>query len=263
MTDATVSPRAPAVFVTRPEREAVRWVAALRQRGLRADALPLIAIAATPDPGVLQGYRDALETYRAVMFVSANAAQGLLASHDVLWPDGTRAWATGPGTTQALVACGVPPAQVDAPGAQSAQFDSEALWAQVGPGVRAGDRVLIVRGGDASGQPAGRDWLAVRLEAAAAQVDTAVAYIRQVPQWDAGQRERAQLGARQGVWWLFSSSEGVDNLGRLLPGQDWSAARALCSHPRIAEAARTAGFGSVATARPGLEDVAAFLQSAT
>jgi uroporphyrinogen-III synthase len=99
------------------------------------------------------------------------------------------------------------------------------------------------------------------LEATAAQVDTAVAYIRQVPQWDAGQRERAQLGARQGAWWLFSSSEGVDNLGRLLPGQDWSAARALCTHPRIAEAARTVGFGSVATVRPGLEDVAAFLQS--
>ena len=261
MTDPTASARAPAVFVTRPEHEALRWVEALRQRGLQADAFPLIAIAAAPDSGVLQGYRDALAAYRAVMFVSANAVQGLLADRNTPWPAGTRAWATGPGTTQALVACGVPPAQVDAPGAQSAQFDSEALWAQVGAGVHAGDRVLIVRGGDASGQPAGRDWLAARLEATAAQVDTAVAYIRQVPQWDAGQRERAQLGARQGAWWLFSSSEGVDNLGRLLPGQDWSAARALCTHPRIAEAARTVGFGSVATVRPGLEDVAAFLQS--
>ncbi len=262
MIDATASPRVPAVFVTRPEREALRWVDALRQRGLQADAFPLIAIAAAPDQAALRGYRDALATYRAVMFVSANAVQGLLADRNTPWPAGTRAWATGPGTTQALVACGVPPAQVDAPGAQSAQFDSETLWAQVGAGVRAGDRILIVRGGDASGQPAGRDWLAARLEAAAAQVDTAVAYIREVPQWDAGQRDRAQLGVRQGAWWLFSSSEGVDNLARLLPGQDWSAARALCTHPRIAQAARAAGFGTVAMARPGLEDVAAFLQSA-
>ena len=261
MTDATVSPRVPAVFVTRPEREAVRWVDALRQRGLQADALPLIAIAAAPDQTALRGSRGALATYRAVMFVSANAAQGLLAGQEIPWPGNTRAWATGPGTTQALVACGVPPAQVDAPGAQSAQFDSETLWAQVGASVRAGDRVLIVRGGDASGQPAGRDWLAGRLEAAGVRVDTAVAYIREVPQWDASQRARAQAGARDGVWWLFSSSEGVDNLGRLLRGQDWSAARALCTHPRIAEAAHVAGFGTVAIARPGLEDVAAFLQS--
>jgi hypothetical protein len=154
-----------------------------------------------------------------------------------------------------------PPGRIDQPPPAAGQFDSEALWAQVGADVRAGDRVLIVRGGDASGQPAGRDWLAARLEAVAAQVDTAVAYIREVPQWDAGQRERAEVGARQGAWWLFSSSEGVDNLARLLPGQDWSTARALCTHPRIAQAARAAGFGTVATARPGLEDVAAFLQS--
>lgn len=262
MIDATASPRVPAVLVTRPEREAVRWVDGLRQRGVQAEALPLIAIAAAPDQATLRGYRDALATYRAVMFVSANAVQGLLADRNTPWPADTRAWATGPGTTQALVACGVPPAQVDAPGAQSAQFDSETLWSQVGAGVRAGDRVLIVRGGDASGQPAGRDWLAARLEAAAAQVDTAVAYIREVPQWDAGQRDRAQLGVRQGAWWLFSSSEGVDNLSRLMPGQDWSVARALCTHPRIAQAARGAGFGTVAISRPGLEDVAAFLQSA-
>ena len=262
MTDATASARAPAVLVTRPEREAVRWVDALRERGVHADALPLIVIAPASDQAALQGYRDALAAYRAVMFVSANAVQGLLAGRGAPWPAATRAWATGPGTRQALVACGVPPLQVDAPGAQSAQFDSEALWAQVGAGVRAGDRVLIVRGGDASGQPAGRDWLAARLEAAAAQVDTAVAYIREVPRWDAPARDRAQAGARQGAWWLFSSSEGVDNLSRLMPGQDWSAARALCTHPRIAQAARAVGFGTVATARPGLEDVAAFLQSA-
>ncbi len=252
----------PAVLVTRPEREAARWVDGLRQRGVQADVLPLIAIAAAPDQAALRGYRDALATYRAVMFVSANAVQGLLAARNTPWPADTRAWATGPGTTRVLVDCGVPPAQVDAPDAQSAQFDSETLWAQVGAGVRAGDRVLIVRGGDATGQPAGRDWLAARLEAAAAQVDTAVAYIREVPQWDAGQRDRAQLGARQGAWWLFSSSEGVDNLSRLMPGQDWSAARALCTHPRIAQAAGAAGFGMVATARPGLEDVVAFRQSA-
>ncbi len=261
MTDPQAAPHVPEVFVTRPEREAVRWVDALRQRGLPAHALPLIAISPAPDPAALRACRDALPACRAAMFVSANAVHGFLAAGDAPWPAGTRAWATGPGTSQALVAGGVPRAQVDAPDPHSAQFDSEALWALVAADVRPGDRVLIVRGGDASGQPAGRDWLATRLESAGARVETAVAYIRELPRWDAACRDRALAGARTGAWWLFSSSEGVENLGRLLPGQDWSSARALCTHPRIADAARAAGFGTVASTRPGLEDVAAFLQS--
>lgn len=261
MADAPASSQAPAVFVTRPEREAARWVDALRQRGLRAHALPLIAIDAAPDLSALSSCRSALPRYRAVMFVSANAVQGFLADASCAWPSGTRAWATGPGTARALEAAGVPPLQIDAPGLQAAQFDSEALWALVSAGLRAGDRVLIVRGGDASGQATGRDWLATRLEAAGALVDTVVAYIRDLPRWSEAQHALARTGACDGAWWLFSSSEGIGNLRQLVPGQAWSQARALCTHPRIADAARAAGFGTVESVRPGQEDVAAFLQS--
>ncbi len=253
---------APGVFVTRPEREGDRWVQALRERGLDAHALPLIAIAPAPDIAALGAARSALAGCVAAMFVSANAVEGFLAGTTLAWPAGTRAWATGPGTAQALVAAGVPTAQVDAPAPDAARFDSEALWDQVGAGVRPGDRVLIVRGGDARGQAAGRDWLALRLQAAGAQVDTAVAYVRELPVWSDDQRARALASARGGAWWLFSSSEGVDNLQRLAAAPDWSAARALCTHPRIADAARAAGFGVVAAVRPGLDDIAAFLQSA-
>ncbi len=251
----------PDVFVTRPEREALRWVQALRERGLQAYALPLIAIAAAPDTAALAAARGALDTCAAAMFVSANAVEGFLAGRASPWPAGTRAWATGPGTAQALVAAGVPPAQVDVPPADAARFDSEALWDIVRASIRPGDRVLIVRGGDAQGQAAGRDWLALRLQEVAAQVDTAVAYVRDLPAWDKEQRARANAGVHDGAWWLFSSSEGVDNLARLVAGADWSGARALCTHPRIADAAHAAGFGTVATVRPGLEDIAAFLQS--
>lgn len=253
----------PAVFVTRPEREALRWVQALRERGLRAHALPLIAITAAPDTAALAAARSALDTCAAAMFVSANAVEGFLSDRAHPWPAGTRAWATGPGTAQALAAAGVPPAQVDAPAADAARFDSETLWDIVRAAIRPGDRVLIVRGGDAQGQAAGRDWLALRLQEAGAQVDTAVAYVRDLPTWNEDQRTRARAGANDGAWWLFSSSEGVDNLARLVAGAHWSAARALCTHPRIADAARAAGFGTVATVRPGLEDIAAFLQSRT
>ncbi len=261
MADAPASSQAPAVFVTRPEREAALWVDALRQRGFIAHALPLIAIEAAPDPAALSSCRGGLPRYRAAMFVSANAVHGFMEGASLEWPAGTRAWATGPGTARALEAAGVPPAQIDAPGPQAAQFDSEALWALAGAGIRAGDRVLIVRGGDASGHAAGRDWLATRLEAAGAVVDTVVAYLRDLPRWDAAQHTRARTGAVDGAWWLFSSSEGVGNLRQLVPGQDWSRARALCTHPRIAEAARAAGFGIVESVRPGLQEVAAFLQS--
>jgi uroporphyrinogen-III synthase len=261
LADAPASAQAPAVLVTRPEREAALWAQALGQRGIRAHALPLIAIQPAADPAALLARRADLAAYSAAMFVSANAAHGFLEGMGVAWPAGTRAWATGPGTARALEASGVPAAQVDAPGPQAAQFDSEALWALVGVGLAPGDRVLIVRGGDASGQAAGRDWLASQLEAAGVRVDTVVAYLRGLPRWSAAQHARARAGAGDGAWWLFSSSEGVDNLRQMVPGQAWDQARALCTHPRIAEAARHAGFGTVMSSRPGLDDVAAFLQS--
>jgi uroporphyrinogen-III synthase len=55
--------------------------------------------------------------------------------------------------------------------------------------------------------------------------------------------------------WLFSSSEAVGHLSRLAPSAHWQASRALVSHPRIAQAARDAGFGRVDLVEPGLEAV--------
>ncbi|MFO1272722.1 MAG: hypothetical protein U1F50_13800 [Rubrivivax sp.] len=57
--------------------------------------------------------------------------------------------------------------------------------------------------------------------------------------------------------WVFSSSEAVRNLQALAPGADWSPALAVASHPRIAEAARAAGFGRVDEVRPSPADLAA------
>ncbi|MEY4713083.1 MAG: hypothetical protein RIS88_2533 [Pseudomonadota bacterium] len=223
--------------------------------------MPLIAISPAPDAASVAAARSALPDCVAAMFVSANAVEGFFGAPGVAWPAGTRAWATGPGTARALRDAGVPPSQIDAPPPDAARFDSEALWDRVGARIRPGDRVLIVRGGDAQGQAAGRDWLALQLQACGARVDTAVAYVRDLPLWDERRRAQARAGARDGGWWLFSSSEGVDNLAELVPAQDWSSARALCTHPRIGDAARTAGFGRVAIVRPGLQDIVAFLQS--
>lgn len=256
------------VIVTRPAREAAQWVAELSLGGFEAHALPLIAIEPVADAQPLRQAWKGLGGYAALMFVSGNAVHHFFEANQPPAPMGwgdsaikTRAWAPGPGTREALLAAGVPPGQVDAPAADAAQFDSEALWRVVAPQVKAGDRVLVVRGGDGQGQGAGRDWLAAQLAAAGAQVETVVAYLRRSPQLSQPQLALARRAAADGSAWLFSSSEAIGHLRALLPAQDWAQARAVATHPRIAQAARDAGFGVVCESRPALAAVVAALES--
>lgn len=229
-------------IVTRPQAQAQPLAARLRAAGLDAVALPLIEIAPVADPAPLRQAWDELARVAFVMFVSANAVAHFFAARPGSsgWPQAVRAGSTGPGTTAALLAAGVPAVAIDAPSGPA--FDTDALWAQRLQGrAWAGRRALIVRG------EGGRDWLAGRLRAAGAQVDVVAAYARRRPRLDpAGTALLAAAQARPREHaWLFSSSEAVANLGALAPGADWSAARALASHPRIEAAARALGFGEV------------------
>lgn len=260
------------IIVTRPEREAQEWVQALQQAGHAAQALPLIGIGPAPDPEAVQQAWRQLRQYLGVMFVSANAVAGFFAARPADAPawarsDGsaTRAWATGPGTTKALLAAAVPPPCIDAPAADAAQFDSEALWQRVAHQVGPGSRVLIVRGADAAdggnSQGAGRDWFARQVAQAGATAEFVVSYQRQRPQLDAAQLQLARAAASDGSVWLFSSSEAVHNLQTCLPQQDWRSARAIATHARIAQAARQAGFAVVRESRPALADIQASIES--
>ncbi|MFT4194032.1 uroporphyrinogen-III synthase [Ottowia sp.] len=258
----------PRLIVTRPAAEAARWVDELQARGIDAQALPLIEIVPEPFAGPLAAAREGLHGYDAAMFVSANAAHGFFKEkvppapvQKALAAIDTRAWSTGPGTTRAVLAAGWPPERLDAPPPDSKQFDSEALWARVQDQIHPGLRVLIVRGGDAQGRLAGRHWLAGQLRAAGAVVDQVIAYRRRAPVLDAAQRALAEAASQGGSRWLFSSSEAVANLRAALPAQDWSAAAALATHPRIAEAARAAGFGRVRDVPPSLDAVVASIES--
>ena len=263
----------PRVLVTRPAREAERWVNDLQARGLDAQALPLIAIGPAPDAAPVQAAWHRLVEgdrggYAAVMFVSANAVHHFFELKPVnvgsSWSSfaiDSRAWSPGPGTTAALLAAGVPAASIDAPAADAGQFDSESLWARVAPQVGPGRRVLIVRGADAGGRSSGRDWLAQQIVAAGGQVDVFAAYGRCAPALGAAERERAAQAAGDGTVWLFSSSEAIAHLRAALPEQDWGAARAVATHPRIAQAARAAGFGAVRASRPTLDGVVASIES--
>lgn len=262
------------VIVTRPQREAQDWVHELAEAGLSAQALPLIDIRPAPDTAALARVWQRLADggYAGVMFVSANAVAGFFASNTAFplvfaAPAAikTRAWAPGPGTAKALLHAGVAPARIDAPASEATQFDSEALWQVVGPQVKPGDQVLIVRGADAQSAASvsgnGRDWLAQRLAEAGARAEFVVAYQRARPQLDAAQQQLATEAAGDGSVWLFSSSEAVRNLQACLPAQDWHAARAVATHPRIAVAARQAGFGVVRESRPALADIKASIES--
>lgn len=248
-----------AVVVTRPLHEARRWAERLRERGLDVLVLPLLEIAPPPDAGPLREAIARLDSYAAVMFVSANAVHGFFAQSPGF--AGPRAWAPGPGTCEALRAAGIADDCIDAPAAEAPQFDSESLWEQVRGQLRPGDRLLIVRGANGEGRSEGRDWLAQQLAAAGVQVETVAAYARKAPAWTAEEVAAARRAAADGSVWLFSSSEAAGHVAQLLPGQDWSRARAVATHPRIAQAVHALGFGEVQASRPALADVVASIES--
>ena len=253
------------VMVTRPEREARAWADGLRARGVPCETFPLIEIVALPDPSALASAWRELPGLWAVMFVSANAVRFFMSARPAgVSLQGCRAWSTGPGTRAALLAEGWPEEGIDSPDESAMQFDSEALWALVEPRVKLAvqqadhahgggeapaattrPRVLIVRGADAKGQMAGRDWLAQQMAAAGLQVLQTVAYLRQPPRLTAAQHSRARQAMTDGSRWLFSSSEAAQFLLQACPDLPLDKAKALATHPRIAHSLQQSGWPSV------------------
>ena len=244
-------------LVTRPREQALHWVAQLQTRGVSAKALPLIDIgdpvAAAP---VVAAWRN-IAKCTLVMFVSANAVQRFFAMRPVAatWPAGLRAAATGPGTTAALRAAGLAPAQIVAP-SEAGPLESEALWQVLSPEPWSGTQVLVVRGDE------GRDWLAERWRERGAKVSFLASYRRLLPHWPAVEARLcdeaiAQPGAAA---WLFSSSQAVHNLRQLRPLADLAQATAVATHERIAAAAHAIGFAQVQVVAPQIDAVAALLK---
>ncbi len=283
------------IIVTRPRLEADAWVKQLRTIQLDAVALPLIHIGAPADNGdVAKAFKNLCQ-YRAVMFVSSNAVRYFYASNaslnmpvagvfiaytaikSIVNLDESKAkpkmWATGPGTRDALLAQGVPADLIDSPASDAAQFDSETLWNIVKHQVQPGDKVLIVRGRSSDLKDAqslvsdkmnGRPWLADQLTATGVQVDIVISYERRAPVFDDAELALLSQTSTDPSIWLLSSSEAVANL-QAITDVNWpnvkANARAIATHPRIAQAARDAGFGVVYESRPLLTDVVASIES--
>jgi uroporphyrinogen-III synthase len=236
------------LIVTRPRPQCAAWLARLAELGVDAVALPLIEILPATDAAPVAAAWAGLADVDLAVFVSPNAVEQFFQHADRPWPAGTLAACVGPGSAQALLERGVPAAQIVQPAADAASLDSEHLWQQLSPRREwAGARVLLLRG------DGGREWLADQLAAAGAQVRAVTVYHRAGPRFDAA--EQALLDTIRAepsnFVWLFSSAEAVGHLqGQRLTGQ-----RAIATHPRIAEAARAAGFEPVVLARPDPEAV--------
>ena len=247
------------VLVTRPATQAEEWVLQLRAKGIDAAALPLIGIspAINSMPVVLAWVR--LAQRRLVVFVSPNAAEQFFAVKPagMFWPGQVYAASTGAGTSQMLVKLGVPRDKLVEPAPDSAQFDSESLWARLGTMDWQGASVLLVRG------DGGREWLADQLVGQGAQVSKLVAYHTTPPKFTKPQRAllNAALAFPQHHLWLFSSSEAVTHLAAAVTFGNWNKAWAVATHPRIAARAQELGFSNVLQTRPALEAVTACIQS--
>lgn len=259
--------RRPGVILTRPAAELAVWAKALEEAGYQVQSWPLIELQAHADSGRLQGVMTAWHDYQAVMFVSRAAVQYAFKQQTPQAGWGlTRCWATGPGTRQALLDGGVPTGLIDSPPPSAAQFDTEALWRVVKPTLKADRAVLVLRGSDAdkpdsAAEGVGRDWLMQQLQAQGLQVDSLAVYQRSTPVWEAPQLAKAKQAAHNGSIWLFSSSQSVHNLAQLVPNEDWTRAKALTTHERIAQAALQMGFGEVKVSKPSMVEVLASLES--
>lgn len=264
------------LIVTRPQAQADAWLHVLREMGHEAVALPLIEIAAASsedDTQALTAAQQRLQSFDALMFVSSSAAQaffrpkqrvaGIESARNAIeiivddFPR-LRLWATGQGTVASLHALGLPADRIDAPSAQSGQFDSEALWALVKGQIRGACRVLILRGRDVGTLDNSRDWLAQQIMANGGVAEILVVYERRAPRFGLAQTAQCRAWLRDGSIWLLSSSQALRNLPASL---DATQARCICTHERIAQAARDRGFAVVCTSRPTLQDVAASIKS--
>lgn len=258
------------LLVTRPEPQASTWAEQLRQAGVPAQALPLIAITAPSRPEEVTRLWLDLPAHRALMFVSPAAVESFfrLRPDGLSWPNTTLATAPGPGTAQALLqtgsAAGLQATQIVSPSAEAEQFDSEALWPLLAPLTWQGSRVAIVSGGDAAGAQ-GRTWLTERWHDAGASVQAVQAYQRGPGTWTSQQQAMARNAlAQPDTTWLLSSSQALDflldhHLPCLGPSQ-WQAEQAtglllLCTHPRIAEHAATRGIRHIQRCAPTLASV--------
>ena len=166
----------------------------------------------------------------------------------------------GAGTTQQLLALGIPAVRIAQPAADAPQ-DSEHLWQALQSSqqpLQAGQTLLLVKGqdqGEAAQQNNKPNWLASQAQQLGVQVQTACTYLRSAPDFTVAQAELAQAAAQDGSVWLFSSSLAIRHLCLALPDTAFQGTPCIATHARIAHTAQQHGF-AVIVCQPLLNDIA-------
>lgn len=242
------------VAVTRPREQSGRLAAAIDAAGGECFVFPLIEIGPPPDPEVLDALIDRLDAFDWAMFSSPTAVDRALACIRArrALPAHWSIAAIGEGTQRALARHGL-----DHVLAPAERFDSEALLALPALADLQGRKAVIFRGQE------GRELMAAGLRARGASVEYAECYSRRAPDGDAGPLVE-RFRARRLDALVLTSSEAVRNLQAMLArsGVEPSAlAGCTCyvPHPRIAAAARGAGFEPVVETAGGDSGVLAAL----
>lgn len=226
------------VLITRPAGQADSLCAALAALGAEPLRFPLLTISPVADLSPLQAAAQHLGDFALVFFVSPNAVSFALdAMLPVIgaWPADVAVATVGKGSEAALAARGF--RDVIAP---SDGFDSEAVLALPAfqPVAVAGRQVLILRG------DGGRDLLGDTLKARGALVEYLTCYHRRGPAEDfAPILARARAGRLDAL--TLTSSESVGHLRALPENSALLEIPVFVPHPRIAAAAREAGFATV------------------
>jgi uroporphyrinogen-III synthase len=213
------------------------------------------------EPRTPDDLADRIRASHWVIAVSP-AAVGFLfdALHD-RWPGEAGLAMVGPGSKAALDTRHLihAPSRVVTPA--EPPWDAAALIAGEPFASPAGLRCLVIRGD--SGR---EDWID-RLREQGAGVAVISAYHRLLldPSPDLIERLHVWTSEPEPVAWVFTQASTITRcrelLGARFAGKVAGRHRALVVHPRIAAAAREAGFESVAIVQPGIESLAAALES--
>ena len=244
------------ILVTRPAGQAAVLMAGVEQLGGRATHVPFLAIKTASDLSDLESIAAHLETYRACVFVSANAvhtAWPVLTRHQP-WPEYLAAAVVGPGTARVLRQLCV--SHVLQP---EVQFDSEGLLSLpfFSPEQCQGRAFALIRG------EGGRDLIARTLRDRGARVDEVSVYQRSLD-LEAVIRTAQLMETDQPSAMIVTSSE---SLQRFMGSAPEVLARAMhlltivVPHARIAQCAADLGYENVVVCDGGDDGILRFLQT--
>jgi uroporphyrinogen-III synthase len=253
------------VVITRAADQQQPWRQVLEQAGYQVEAFPLFE--ARPAAGWKAEALNRLGLWDSalVVVISPTAAARLAELVQVAWPRHIPIAVPGPGTRDAVRRAGID-AHLICPLQTEDGYDANALLKAVGAALNLGQiqpgRALVIRG------ETDNDLLTRGLQRLGYQVQAIAAYGYEPVELSADKQLRLArlLTSGHDTAWLFAQARAVthlDAIARNLRPTGLAGHYAVTIHPRIAAAARRAGFHRVLTVEPAPAAIVAALESIT